>query len=486
MRRALAILMTGAGLAGCTLEPRYVRPAPTIPQAWPVGAAYPPPQTSALPSLSYRDVFRDPHLQAIIERALAGNQDLRAAMANVEIARAQYHVERAQLLPHIDATAGAAEDRQKITTLGAGGQASGRPQVVRSYDAEVGFTAFELDLFGRLRSLSRAAQDQYLASEAGARAARLTLVGEVATAYLTLAADRSLLAIAQDTQASADKTVQLTRARLSGGIAPRTDVRQAETLLDQAMSDVASLTTQVAQDRNALELLVGAPLADADLPASIESIDSLLAEVPAGLSSQILLRRPDVAEAEYRLQAANAQIGAARAAFFPTISLTALAGAASPQLAALFAGRNSTWQVSGGVAESLFAGGANLGNLALAKGQRDLAVAQYQKAVQTAFRDVADALARRGTIKDQVTAQTGLESAATDSYNLEFARYREGVDPYLNTLDAQRTLYAARRSLASTRLVQAANLVTLYQSLGGDQLIDALPAPKAVNAKSRG
>jgi multidrug efflux system outer membrane protein len=234
----------------------------------------------------------------------------------------------------------------------------------------------------------------------------------------------------------------------------------------------------VAQDRNALELLVGAPVADADLPPAIESVDGFLAEVPAGLDSHILLRRPDVVEAEHRLQAANAQIGAARAAFFPNISLTALAGQASPALGALFNGGNRTWQFGGNLAQTLFAGGANVAGLAEAKGQRNLAVANYQKAVQTAFREVADALARRGTIKDQMAAQEGLLSAATDSYNLEVARYREGVEPYLNTLDAQRTLYTARRSLTQTRLVEAANLVNLYQSLGGDQTLDTPPPSK--------
>jgi multidrug efflux system outer membrane protein len=479
VRRAAAIIASSLALGACTLEPHYARPQPAIPGTWPVGAAYPPAQPGPLPALSYRDVFKDPHLLAILDRALANNQDLRAAMANVEIARAQYRIQRSELLPRIEATGGFTENHGPLTVGGASGTTTRLTNTSRTYTADVGFTGFELDLFGRLRSLSHAAQEQYLATEAGARAARLTLVGDTASAYLTLAADRSLLAVAQDTQTASRKTVELTRARLSGGIAPRTDVRQAETLLDQASSDVAALTTQVAQDRNALELLVGAPVADADLPGAIESVDGLLAEVPAGLDSQILLRRPDVLEAEYRLKAANAQIGAARAAFFPTISLTALAGQASPALGALFNGGNRTWQFGGGVAQTLFAGGANVAGLAQTKAQRELAVANYQKAVQTAFRDVADALARRGTIKDQVAAQEGLLTAASDSYNLELARYREGVDPYLNTLDAQRTLYAARRSVTATRLVQATNLVNLYQSLGGDPVLDALPPSRA-------
>ena len=478
MRRALALALSAAALTGCTLEPHYARPTPAVPQTWPVGAAYPPATAAPLPSVSYRDVFKDPHLQAIIERAIANNQDLQIAMANVTIARSQYRIQRAQLLPRIEATAGASETHGRAIANQSNGTTSGSGNTTRSYDANIGFSAFEIDLFGRLRSLSHAAQQQYFASEAGIHAARLTLVAEVGVAYLTLATDRSLLAIAVGTEASDVKSVELTRARLTGGVAPRTDLRQAETLLDQARSDRASLTTVVAQDRNALELLVGAPVADADLPPSIESVDGLLGEVPAGLDSRILLRRPDVVEAEYRLRAANAQIGAARANFFPTISLTALAGAASPALGALFNGQNFNWTVSGSGAQTIFAGGANIANLALAKGQRELALAQYQQAIQTAFREVADGLARRGTIDDQLDAQTSLETAARDNYALADARYKEGVDPYLNSLIAQRTLYNAQQTLAATRFLKADNLVTLYRTLGGDQLIDSTPPPK--------
>jgi len=477
MKPLAPLLLVGAMLASCTLEPRYVRPTPAVPQSWPVGAAYPPASAAPLPSVSYRDVFRDPHLQAIISRALADNQDLAIAMANVTIARSQYRVQRAQLLPRIEATGGAGETHGKVTTLQPNGAVANRRETTRSYDADIGFSAFEIDLFGRLRSLSHAAQEQYFASEAGVRAARLTLVAEVADAYLTLATDRSLLAVATETVTSAQRSVDLTQARLSGGVAARTDLRQAQTVLEQARSDVANLTTIVAQDRNALELLVGAKVADADLPGSIEGVDGLLGEVPAGLDSRVLLRRPDVAQAEHRLRAANAQIGAARANFFPTISLTALAGAASPQLGALFNGKNFNWTVSGSAAQTIFAGGANVANLSQAKGQRDLALAQYQQAIQTAFREVADALARRGTINDQMAAQNALVAAANDEYVLAEARYKEGIDPFLNSLEAQRTLYAARRSLAATRLVKADNLVTLYRTLGGDELVDAMAAP---------
>ena len=452
--RRLAILLGAGALAGCTLEPAYVRPTPAAPRSWPVGAAYPPAEARTAPALTYAEVFKDPRLKGLIDRALIQNQDLAAAIANVEIARAQYRVQRADQLPHLNATASASENHE-------------RGETTRDHQAAVEMPAFELDLFGRLRSLSHAAQEQYLASEAGARAARLTLVGEVADAWLTLAADRSQQAVAAETLTSAQKTVDLTEARRAGGVAPRTDLSQAQTVLEQARADLAQLVTTVAQDRNALELLVGGPVTDAELPTGIEGLDASLTEVPAGLDSGILLGRPDVQEAEHRLKAAFADIGAARAAFFPTISLTALAGVASPQLGALFSGGTFTWQGQAAAALPIFAGGALRGGLDQVRGERDLALAQYQKAVQTAFRDVADALARRGSMKDQLAAQAALEAAASQSYDLAVARYKEGVDPYLTTLDAQRTLYSARRALAEAQLAATQNLVALYQSLGG-------------------
>jgi multidrug efflux system outer membrane protein len=481
-RRLITLLCCASTLSACTLEPRYVRPTPAAPPSWPVGDSYLRSTEASLPAVSYRDIFRDPRLLLIIDRALANNQDLRIALANVESARAQYRIQRADLLPEIDAnarlnTGDSGNTRNSNgsttgtggTTTGTGNSGSGR---TTTYSANIGMTSFEIDLFGRIRSLTKAALQTYLGTEAAARSARLTLVSEVASAYLTLAADRSLLTIATETEASAQRSVDLTRARLQGGIAPRTDVRQAETVLAQAQSDRANQTTLVAQDRNALELLVGSPVPDSDLPASIESVDGLLAELPAGLDSRILLRRPDVVQAEYQLRAANARIGAARANFFPTISLTALAGFASTALSSLFTGGAFAWSVAPSATLPVFDAGANASNLAYAKAQRDLAVAQYQKTIQTAFREVADALARRGTIDRQFKAQLDLEASASDNYMLANARYREGIDAYLTTLDAQRTLYSARKSLASARLVHADNLVTLYRTLGGDQLLD--------------
>lgn len=470
-----AILLPMTLLGACTMAPSYQRPAAAIPQSWPTGDAYAPPGEAASPSVTYRDIFREPRLQAIIERALTNNQDLRAALANVASARAQYRIANAGIFPVIDASGRASVDNpsQRTGTTGSGG--ASRLSTDTSYAAQVGTTSFEIDLFGRLRSLSSAAFNEYLGTEAAARGARLTLVAEVANTYLLLAADRSLLAIARETEASALRSVELTRARLEGGIAPRTDLRQAETVLAQARSDQAALVTAVAQDRNALELLVGAPVSDAELPTSIDEVDGLLVELPPGLDSSVLLRRPDVAQAEYALRGANARIGAARAAFFPRIALTAIAGVASTALSSLFTGNAFTWAVEPSATLNLFDGGANIGNLRYSQAQRDLAVAQYRKAVQTAFRETADALARRGTIDDQLTADQQLESAARDTLSLGSARYREGIDSYLSVLDAQRTLYDARRSLLTTRLIRAQNLVTLYQTLGGDQLVEIRP-----------
>jgi outer membrane protein, multidrug efflux system len=465
----LAALLLGA----CSLEPKYIAPLPAVPASWPVGDPALKASEAALPALGYRDVFRDTRLQGLIERGLQSNQDIKLAVANIESARGLYRVQRAALLPSIDASAGVTiRQNSSLANQGFGtgtGAGTGNNNgTITQYSVDVGASAFEIDLFGRVRSLSNAALNNYFATESAARAVRLTLVADIADAYFTLATDRSLLAIAGETASSAQRSVALTQARLSGGIAPRTDLRQAETVLATAQSDVANLTAIVQQDRNALDLLVGAPVTDADLPASIESVEALVAPVPVGLESSILLRRPDVVEAEYRLRAANAQIGAARAAFFPRISLTGLAGLASTALSTLFTGNAFNFSVAPNATLPIFDGGANRGNLTNARGQFDAATANYQRAVQSAFRDVADALARRATVGDQAAAQLRLEAAARDTSMLTDARYRGGVASFLESLDAQRSLYSARRSLASTRLVRASNLVDFYRAVGGD------------------
>lgn len=464
MTKRIALLLATASLTACSFEPHYVRPAAPVPASWPQGDAYLTSSEEALPSVDFKQVFRDPRLQQIITRALENNRDLRVAVADIEQARAQYRVQHAGLFPEIDATGSG-------TFRGGKGVAAGSAK--HSFSADVGASAFEIDLFGRVRSLNHAALDQYFATEAAARATRLSLVGEVATAWLTYAADASLLKLAQDTAANAQKSVDLTQARLNGGIAPRTDLRQAQTVLDTALSDIAQQKTYLAQDANALQLLVGAPVDPALLPDAIEQVAPTLGAVPAGLNSSILLRRPDVVEAEYKLRAADAQIGAARAELFPTISLTSLAGFASTALSSLFTGGAFSYSATPSISYPIFRAGAGRANVAASKAARDAALATYEKAIQSAFRDVADALARRGTIDAQTTADRNNVDAAQDNYRLSDARYRGGIDTYLNSLTAQRTLYSAQRTLVGTELAGATNLVDLYTALGGDATLDA-------------
>lgn len=478
IRRYAWAALSPLALAACSQEPAYVRPSAAVPPAFPAvpGGDQPPLPASGARPVDFREVFRDPRLIAVIERGLANNQNLQVALANVRDARGQLRVARAQFLPAIGLNTGGSIARNRGAAQGLGANGG---SVSEQYNATLGLSAFEIDLFGRIASQSNAALAEYLGTVAGVRAARLTLVGETATAYYTLAADRSLLAIANETVASAERTVTLTRARVTGGIAPRTDLRQAETILRQAEADRADLTALVRQDRNALELLVGAPVTDAELPITIESAEPLIADVPAGLDSRVLLGRPDVLQAEYTLRAANARIGAARAAFFPAISLTGLLGFASNALTSLFQGDRLVWNAGGDIDTPIFQGGALRGNLESIEARRDAGIAQYRQSIQTAFREVADALARRAVIADQLRAQTGLVEAAADTLRLSEARYREGIDPFLTTLDAQRTLYNARRALSQARLVRASNLVELYRSLGGGDLApDTIDAPQ--------
>lgn len=462
-------------LAGCSMAPKYVQPALPVPASWPVGDAYLRESEAPLPVMSYREVFADPRLVALIEQALANNRDLRIAAANIEAARAQYRIQRAEQLPQVDVIAGGTRFDNGSAGLTGGGAI--RTSAGARYSADIGVTAFEIDLFGRLRSLSGAALNRFFATEAAARATRLTLIGDVADAWLTHAADAALLKLAEDTAANAREQVKLTRLRLEGGIAPRSDLRQAEQILAAAEADIAAQTTALAQDVNALQLLVGAPVDPALLARTIDAADTAVRALPAGLDSTILLRRPDVLQAEYELRAANAEIGAARAALFPRISLTGLAGLASTALSGLFTGNAFNWSVGADARYSLFAGGAARAGVAQTEAQRDAAVAGYERAVQAAFRDVADALARAGTIDAQLAANRKAVEAAEDTFRLADLRYRGGIDPFLTSLDAQRTAYQAQRTLLTTRLVAASNRVTLYRALGGETTAEAPPAP---------
>lgn len=462
MRRAAALLALLA-TACSTMEPKYARPDPAIPRSWPVGDPYLVQSEVGLPVLTYSQVFQDPRLQALIVQALANNRDLMVAASNVAAAREQFHIQRAQQLPTVNAAAGVSVTGDKDNMVSA------------QYQAGLSVPSFELDLFGRLRSLTHVQLQRYLATEAGARATRLTLIANIASAWLNHGADSSLLRIAQDTAASAHKSVDLTRLRLEGGIAPRTDLRQAEQILSQAQADLAQQRTAVAQDVNVLQLLVGTPIDPRLLSGSIDDAFGKIAPVPAGLDSYVLLRRPDVLQAEYQLRAANAQIGAARAALFPKITLTGLLGFISSSLAKLFTGGAFGWSAGADATYTIFQGGAGHANIRLSQAQRNAAVATYQHTIQTAFREVADALARRGTINDEIGARARQQAATADSYMLTEARYRAGVDPYLNVLSAQQSYYAAQQQVVQIKLTAAQNIVDTYQSIGGDALLQATP-----------
>lgn len=457
-------------LGGCSMVPKYARPPAPVPATLPATSTEAPP-----PSLSYSDIFRDPRLQQLIEQALANNRDLRIAAANIAAARAQYRIVAAAELPTVGTSANVtfSDSGTGRTNIG-GTPVSGGARTNYSINAAV--SSFEVDLFGRLRAQSEAEQNRYFATEAGARATRLTLIGDIATTWLQYAADQSLLRIAEDTAANARRSVDLTRARLDGGIAARTDLAQAQTVLATAESDLAQQQTALAQDVNALTLLVGKEVEAALLPEAIDTAAPTVAELPSGLDSAILLLRPDVVQSEYQLRAANAQIGVARAALFPRISLTTVAGLASNGLSRLFTTNAFNYSAAPSISYPLFSGGAGKAAVRQARAQFDAAVAGYERTIQVAFREVADALARRATIAAQTRAQEQLVAASADNFRLSDARYRGGVDSFLQNLDAQRSLYGARRSLVATQLTAATNLVTLYRTLGGDTLIDATPA----------
>jgi len=467
--RGLAVLAAASvALGACVdLAPRYSRPAMPVPAALPAGAAGPAAPDSPQSLAAWRDFFGDPGLKAVIELALANNRDLRAATANVAAARAQYVVQRANLFPKLNATAGATYGQIPASVVDPGFSGASGIYNERLYELNAGVSAWQLDLFGKVRNSTRAALESYFATRAAREAAQITLIGEVASDWLTLGADRASLAIARDTLVSGDATLSLTKARFAAGVASDLDVAQADTIVQQARSDVARLTTQVDQDRDALELVVGSPVADGLLAADIDHDGVVLADLPEGLASSALFARPDVLQAEDQLKAANANIGAARAAFFPDISLTGSGGVTSLALSTLFRSAAETWTFAPTITQPIFDFGANRGNLAYAKAQRDVDLATYEKAIQTAFREVADALARRRTIDAQLAAQQGLSDASARAYRLSDARYQRGSDTFLNALIAQRTLYAARQSLVATKLERATNLVTLYTSLGG-------------------
>lgn len=461
MKRA-PFLMIAAPLmlAGCSLAPKTALPPPPVPQGWPVGDAYLIQSEAALPILSYKQLFTDARLQSLVEQALANNRDLRTAYANLAAARAQVRVSRAAQFPAIGVSA-SSDYADRGGTGGSGGAGS-------SFALQGGVTAFELDLFGRLANANAADRDRALATEAASRTVRLSLIADLANAWAAYGADRDLLAIAQETATNARENVRLTKARLDGGVAPRTDLRQAEQILATAEDAIAQQQTAIAQDENLIRLLVGGDVDPALFPASLAEVTPAVAAPPAGMRSEILLRRPDVIQAEYLLRAANADIGVARARLFPTISLTGLLGFASDALSSLFDKGSFAWSAGGDASASIFDFGGRRAGVAVSEAQRDAALASYEGAIQTAFREVADALAVQGTIAERVRAAAANTEAAADTARLSDARYKGGVDSFLASLDAQRSLYAARRSEIATGLLLVQTRIALFRALGGD------------------
>lgn len=491
---ALAAASAAAmALAGCNLAPTYVRPAGAVPAALPQGGVYPPAATDApdVSAIGWRDFFVDERLRRVIALGLENNRDLRVAAANVLQARARYRVQRAGIVPTTSLSGSATYTNNVFGAAGASGAAAGggtgtgagtgtgtgtggtgagvgaSSGDLEFYSVNAGFSAFELDLFGRVRNLGRAALEQYFASEEAQRATRISLIAEIATAWLTYASDQDQLAISQNTLTAFQQTLDLTRAQFRIGVASELEARQAETNYQAARNDIAVLRTRIAQDKNALDLLLGAPADPTLLPTSLGEGIATVRTLPTGLSSEVLLRRPDVLQAEHQLIAENANIGAARAAFFPRISLTATVGTISTALSGLFSGGAFTYTGAPAASLPLFDGGRNQGNLQLARATQQAAAATYERTIQIAFREVADALAQRGTIEEQIAAQTARTDAAVAASRLSDARYRVGVTSFINTLDAQRTAYAAQQQLVTTRLARGSNLVELYRSLGG-------------------
>ena len=458
--RTLSVVLAAALASSCSFIPQYQRPAAPVPASFPNA----PQAAAATPAdaIAWNDYFADPRLREVIALALANNRDLRIAALNIEQARAQYRIQRADLFPAIGATG--AQTAQRLPGDLSG---SGDADVFRQYSATVGFSAYELDFFGRIRSLNAQALELYFGTEEARRSAQISLVAEVASIWMTLAYDRERLALARNTYETRLKSHDLIRRSSEAGAVSALDVHQSQQLLQSARADVARFSSFVAQDENALALVVGAPVSADLLPATLTDTVSAVAELPAGVPSEVLTRRPDVLQAERSLRAANASIGAARAAFFPSISLTAAAGTASSTLNGLFGGGSGTWNFIPLIRIPIFEAGRLQASLDVAEVQRDINVAFYEKTIQTAFREVADAFAERATLAERLDARRAQVEATQASLRLSDARYRGGVDSFLGLLDAQRSLYLAEQELIFVRLADAANRVALYKVLGG-------------------
>ena len=472
---SLAVALT---LSGCSLVPEYQQPASPVADSWPQGLAYDAADTSeaGVRPPAWEDFFQSPELKQLIHLALDNNRDLRQAILNVDAYRALHRIQRSELLPSVGVDGSG--NRQRLP-----GDLSptGESGISSQYSLTLG-TSWELDLFGRIRSLEGAALERYLATEQAQHAVQLALVSDVASAWLTWNADHALLELTQATLDSYRESLDMIEDSHAGGIASALDVRQARSLVEQARVQLELYTRQVAQDRNALGLLVGTAI-PSELLLSNKLDGDLLASLPSGLPADVLQYRPDIRAAEHRLRAANADIGAARAAFFPNIRLTAGAGTASSDLDGLFDGGSGTWSFIPQINLPIFTAGRLKANLEYSEIQRDINVAAYEQSIQNAFREVADGLAAQGTYVAQVQAQTDLVTATREYYDLAQQRYDEGVDNYLIVLDARRELFAARQALLSYQLQHLNSEVALYRALGGGWQANAL-TPQRTNKET--
>ncbi|HEX3889606.1 MAG TPA: efflux transporter outer membrane subunit [Verrucomicrobiae bacterium] len=460
----LSVALTAVVLAGCTMMPKYHQPAAPISKSWPenVAANNPPTSTNAVAEIGWREFFNDPRLQKLIELSLTNNRDLRVAVLNVEQTRAQYRIQRAALIPTVSATANGSRQRVAYGVNGSGGGAT-----FSQYSVELGIASYEVDLFGRVRSLKTAALENYFASEENRKGAQIALVAEVANQYL---AERELdeqLKMTQQTLGAVQNSYNLIKASYDVGASSELDLRSAESQVETAKASAASYEQQRDQAQNALVLLVGEPL-PADLPPpQLLDEQNLLTDLPPGLPSDLLQRRPDILAAEHELKAANADIGAARAAFFPTITLTGGGGTASTALQGLFAPGSQVWNFSPQITWPVFATGTAIAELDAAKAGKLIQVADYEKVIQTAFREVSDDLVAKKFTDEQLADQTALVKAEQRRYDLSDARYRNGVDNYLTVLTAQQDLYTAQQNQITTQFARLSNLINLYQALGG-------------------
>ncbi|MBA1273654.1 AdeC/AdeK/OprM family multidrug efflux complex outer membrane factor [Stutzerimonas azotifigens] len=457
MKKSLLSLALLTALGGCSLIPEYQRPIAPVDAAWPQGET---PADQQAMDLGWREFFRDPALQQLIEVALQNNRDLRVAALNVEAYRALYRVQRANLLPLVSADGTATRGRTPADL-----SPNGQSTVSGQYSATFG-VAWELDLFGRLGSLREEALQQYFATEAAQRSTQISLVASVANAWLTWQADQALLDLTADTLKTYDESLALTQRSFDVGVASALELRQARSAVETARVSLAQYSRLVAQDRNALAQLLGQSI-PANLLQKRELGDQQLAELPVGLPSDLLTKRPDIVQAEYQLRAANASIGAARAAFFPSISLTGAAGTASRELSGLFDGGSGYWTFSPQISLPIFNAGQLRANLDYAEISKNIQVAEYERAIQVAFREVADGLAAQATYTEQLQAQRDLLETSEEYYRLAERRYRTGVDSYLILLDAQRQLFNVQQQMINDRLAQLTSEVNLFKALGG-------------------